>query len=165
MRRLISQLFSGASRRILTVKDGPSGLRAALNNKIDLVLVDASAPDLRALEVVNAIKGQKPDLPIIVAARDGAADVVERAVIFCGATTVRPEHIAAKRAPSTRQSQTSKSDDIPITTSLRDLEKYHIERVLRHKSWNQSAAAVVLGIDRKTLHSKMREFHLKQKPE
>ena len=40
------------------------------------------------------------------------------------------------------------------------MEKYHIERVLRHKKWNQSAAAHVLGIDRKTLANKMREFHL-----
>jgi DNA-binding NtrC family response regulator len=49
---------------------------------------------------------------------------------------------------------------IPATASLRDVEKIHIERVLKAKHWNQSGAAQALGIDRKTLRNKIREFHL-----
>jgi DNA-binding NtrC family response regulator len=48
----------------------------------------------------------------------------------------------------------------PINASLSDVEKVHIERVLQDKNWNQSAAAQVLGIDRKTLRNKIREFKL-----
>lgn len=52
--------------------------------------------------------------------------------------------------------------DLPVDTPLRDVEKVHIERVLKHKNWNQSAAAQSLGIDRKTLRNKIREFRLEK---
>ena len=42
------------------------------------------------------------------------------------------------------------------------MEKVHIERVLKYKKWNHSAAAKVLGVDRKTLRSKIREFKLEK---
>ncbi|MFQ3549689.1 MAG: helix-turn-helix domain-containing protein, partial [Armatimonadota bacterium] len=51
---------------------------------------------------------------------------------------------------------------LPITLSLRDIEKFHIERVLKSKNWNQSATAQLLGIDRKTLRNKIREFKLEK---
>ena len=47
-----------------------------------------------------------------------------------------------------------------MNASLRDLEMIHIRRVLEHKKWNQSAAAQLLGVDRKTLRNKIREFKL-----
>ncbi len=52
--------------------------------------------------------------------------------------------------------------DVPVTASLRDAELFHIRRVLQHAKWNQSAAALVLGIDRKTLRNKIREFRLRK---
>lgn len=54
-------------------------------------------------------------------------------------------------------------DPYPVDASLRDVEKIHIERVLAYCGWNQSAAAQVLGIDRKTLRNKIREFKLNKK--
>ena len=44
--------------------------------------------------------------------------------------------------------------------SLADMERAHIERVLRQESWNRSAAARTLGIDRRTLFSKIRRYGL-----
>ncbi len=98
-------------------------------------------------------------------------NAVERAVILCNGETIRPEHLMLPTAPAHRsapvavQSQithatTSSGDFPPPTASLRDVELLHIERVLRHKNWNQSAAAQALGIDRKTLRNKIREFRL-----
>jgi DNA-binding NtrC family response regulator len=52
--------------------------------------------------------------------------------------------------------------NVPVTASLRDAELSHIRRVLQHTKWNQSAAAQVLGIDRKTLRNKIREFRLEK---
>ena len=63
VRGLISRLFSEADSKVLTVADGSSGIRATLDHKIDLVLLDANAPDVRALEVVNAIKAHAPICP------------------------------------------------------------------------------------------------------
>ena len=90
-------------------------------------------------------------------------NAVERAVILCNGETIRPEHLMLN---PTGAASPAKPDDplssVPPTASLRDLEKIHIERVLRHKKWNQSAAATTLGVDRKTLRSKIREFKLEK---
>lgn len=94
-------------------------------------------------------------------------NAVERAVILCNGETIRPEHLMlGPIRMSASKPSTAKNDaplpvtDIPIKASLRDVEKIHIERVLKARSWNQSSAAQILGIDRKTLRNKIREFHL-----
>lgn len=45
-----------------------------------------------------------------------------------------------------------------VTLSLEELERLHIERVLRSVDGNRTAAARVLGIDRSTLYRKMQQF-------
>jgi len=44
--------------------------------------------------------------------------------------------------------------------SLKEVEKEHIKFVLEETGFNQSKAARILGIDRKTLRSKIREYEL-----
>jgi DNA-binding NtrC family response regulator len=44
--------------------------------------------------------------------------------------------------------------------ALADVEKHHIEKVLGLCGWNRSAAAKVLGIDRRTLFSKIQRYGL-----
>jgi two-component system response regulator HydG len=46
--------------------------------------------------------------------------------------------------------------------SLDDVERAHIEEVLRELNWNQSRAARVLGIDRVTLYHKIKRYGLKR---
>ena len=90
-------------------------------------------------------------------------NAVERAVILCNGETIRPEHLMLSPiAAATPAEPDDLMSAIPPTTSLRDVEKMHIERVLRHKKWNQSAAASTLGVDRKTLRNKIREFGLEK---
>ena len=115
-------------------------------------------------------------------------NAVERAVILCNGETIRPEHLMlSSGAVSSQLSAVSErlgeapevaegsrreagvppallpqADPYPADASLRDVEKIHIERVLGDHHWNQSAAAQVLGIDRKTLRNKIREFKLER---
>ena len=88
-------------------------------------------------------------------------NAIERAVILCNGEVIRPEHlminVVSHPAPSSVMSQV---ENIPVNAALRDVEKIHIERVLKFKKWNQSAAAQILGVDRKTLRNKIREFKL-----
>jgi len=41
---------------------------------------------------------------------------------------------------------------------LDDVERRHIESVLRHVNWHQGKAAEILGISPKTLYRKIREY-------
>jgi DNA-binding NtrC family response regulator len=102
-------------------------------------------------------------------------NAVERAVILCNGEVIRPEHLmlaAVSRSAGASHSQSldspsrasappaSEQEAPPVDATLREVECIHIRRVLEHKNWNQSAAALVLGIDRKTLRNKMKEFKL-----
>ncbi|NLN75197.1 MAG: sigma-54-dependent Fis family transcriptional regulator [Armatimonadetes bacterium] len=91
-------------------------------------------------------------------------NAIERAVILCNGETIRPEHLRLRPYQQSRQAkaQDSLQDSYPLTASLRDMEKIHIERVLKDRNWNQSSTAESLGIDRKTLRNKIREFGLEK---
>jgi DNA-binding NtrC family response regulator len=54
-------------------------------------------------------------------------------------------------------------EDINVTggnVELKDLEKVHIRKVLEENGWNKMQAAKILGIDRKTLYKKIKEYNL-----
>lgn len=52
----------------------------------------------------------------------------------------------------------------PITSarSLKDVEKAHIEQVLAENQWNMARSAKILGIDRSTLYSKIKRYHIEK---
>jgi len=43
-------------------------------------------------------------------------------------------------------------------SSLTELEKYHIKKVLELKGWNKSESAKILGIAKSTLYQKIEEY-------
>jgi transcriptional regulator of acetoin/glycerol metabolism len=45
---------------------------------------------------------------------------------------------------------------------IEDVERRHIEQVLRETSWNISRSAAILDIDRVTLYHKIEKFGLKR---
>jgi DNA-binding NtrC family response regulator len=94
-------------------------------------------------------------------------NAIERSVILCNGEVIRREHLMLSPSQTPPVSVASAAMDttgLAANAPLRDLENWHIRRVLEASAWNQSAASVVLGIDRKTLRNKIREFHI-EKPE
>ena len=43
---------------------------------------------------------------------------------------------------------------------MREIEKIHIEGVLRLVQWNKNTAAKILGISLKTLYTKIQQYNL-----
>ena len=84
------------------------------------------------------------------------ANAVERALVVCVEGEVRPEHLPIRGERGAAPS--ADPGDLP----LRDVERLHIERVLRERGFNVSEAAKVLGIDRVTLYNKMRRFGIER---
>lgn len=84
---------------------------------------------------------------------------IERATILCQSKVILPQHLLFSEeipvAPSSPQIRSEKD-----LRTLRDVEKEHVEIVLEQCGYNQTKASGILGIDRKTLRNKIREFGL-----
>jgi Nif-specific regulatory protein len=84
---------------------------------------------------------------------------IERAVALCDEGVVETEHLMLSPTAEEKKEAVAFPHLIPAT-SLRDMERTHIQRVLRHANGNISHAARILEIDRKTLRAKIREYGL-----
>jgi DNA-binding NtrC family response regulator len=76
-------------------------------------------------------------------------NAVERAMVVAQEPEIREHDFAFKSA-----------NPLPNggPKSLEEIEKAHIQRVLEQCAWNQTRAAEVLGIDRVTLHHKLKRY-------
>ena len=111
-------------------------------------------------------------------------NLIERAVVFCENDVIGPECfptavdacserlarqaspamnvVAPDTASNARQPRESETfSDSPDWMSLADIEAQHILRTLQQTFFNQSAAARLLGIDRKLLARKIRKYGLR----
>lgn len=66
IRGVLIGLFDDLGYGVNEAGDGKSGLIMAMEQDIDLVLLDLSLPGMNGLDVLRLIKDNKPDLPIIM---------------------------------------------------------------------------------------------------
>jgi two-component system nitrogen regulation response regulator NtrX len=86
-------------------------------------------------------------------------NVIERAVVLNAGNSIEAEHLLLTPAMTGGDDDpASASPQGPIALSLAQLERMHIERVLRHTDGNKSRAASILGIERSTLDRKLKRF-------
>ena len=82
-------------------------------------------------------------------------NAVERAYILCPSITIGLQHLPTKLVALGRG-----EEGVVNEMNLLDTEKRLVIRALTSTSWNQSRAAEVLGISRKQLRTKMKNFGL-----
>ena len=78
-------------------------------------------------------------------------NAIERAVVLSKSRTLNESDFAFLRPPPTAA---------PPGPSLREMEKYHICRILDQHGWNVTQAAKALEINRVTLHKKIKRYQL-----
>lgn len=79
--------------RVLTARDGPGGLEAALRESPDLVLLDLMLPGLSGIEVCRRIR-RASDVPVIMlTARDEVTDKVQGLDVGADDYLTKPFHI------------------------------------------------------------------------
>jgi transcriptional regulator with PAS, ATPase and Fis domain len=86
--------------------------------------------------------------------------VVESAMVVCDGTEVLPEHL-----PAGVRTQAGAGNSAPLTPAgdlptLEQLERTHIETVLKSTSGHRGSAARILGISERNLYRKLREYNL-----
>ncbi|HEY6556330.1 MAG TPA: sigma 54-interacting transcriptional regulator [Polyangiaceae bacterium] len=92
-------------------------------------------------------------------------NAVERAVVLCPDGVIRSEHLPGiltgqvAAAPRLTQSQPP-ADVQPVRSELRDIERARIIEVLARCHGNQTQAAKLLGMSRRTLVTRLGQFNL-----
>jgi len=76
-------------------------------------------------------------------------NVIERAVILCDSDRIGPKDLSIPVIHPAKEKG---------ATSLEEIEKDYILRILKDVNGNQSKASQVLGIDRKTLYLKLKKY-------
>ena len=81
------------------------------------------------------------------------ANAIERALVVSQKGIIRPGDL-----PFASRGEADDADE--RGDSLADMEKAHIQVILRRTAWNITQAAEILGIDRVTLYNKIRKYAL-----
>ncbi len=89
--------------------------------------------------------------------------VIEGAIALSHADVVEPKDLWMNVALSAAPPQSTALSELPqaeILITIEDLEKLHIERLLKHFHWNRVKTAKALGITPKTLYLKIKRYDI-----
>ncbi|MCX8014545.1 MAG: sigma-54 dependent transcriptional regulator, partial [candidate division WOR-3 bacterium] len=66
VREMYAAILTDAGYQVILAEDGEGGLHSALNNNVNLVLLDLVLPDINGIDVLTQILQNKPSLPVIM---------------------------------------------------------------------------------------------------
>jgi DNA-binding NtrC family response regulator len=87
-------------------------------------------------------------------------NVLERALLVARGSAIDPGALSLG-GPAT---PAAAEEEFPLELSLEDMERRHIERVLRHHDGHVERTAVALGMSRSTLYQRIKKFKLDETP-
>ena len=89
-------------------------------------------------------------------------NVIERAAILCHNNLIEPQDFSLPNAPASVLTSGGRSDQkIGTALPLKEIERLHIEGVLRTFRGNKAESAKILGISLKTLYTKIQQYQIK----
>jgi DNA-binding NtrC family response regulator len=88
-------------------------------------------------------------------------NVIERAAILCRNDIIQPEDLSLPSATLSLPAMTGSDNPVGTAIPLKEIERFHIEGVLRSFRGNKTETAKVLGISLKTLYTKIQQYQIK----
>jgi DNA-binding NtrC family response regulator len=88
-------------------------------------------------------------------------NVIERAAILCRNTIIEPQDLSLPNTPMSLPAGSHADNKIGTALPLKEIERMHIEGVLRSFRGNKAEAAKILGISLKTLYTKIQQYQIK----
>jgi two-component system response regulator AtoC len=88
-------------------------------------------------------------------------NVIERAAILCRNHMIQPQDFSLPNAPMSLPAGSRGDDKVGTAIPLKEIERMHIEGVLRSFRGNKAETAKILGISLKTLYTKIQQYQMK----
>jgi DNA-binding NtrC family response regulator len=88
-------------------------------------------------------------------------NVIERAAILCHNDIIEPQDLSLPSSPMPLPAGVRGDDKIGTAMPLKEIERLHIEGVLKSFRGNKTESAKVLGISLKTLYTKIQQYQIK----
>ena len=103
--------------QVLSAPDGVNGLKSAMENEIDLLILDIMLPGMNGFEICRKIKTEKPELPVIMlTARGSEMDKVAGLDIGADDYITKPFSIPELLARIRAAFRRIKKDPQPLTS-------------------------------------------------
>jgi DNA-binding NtrC family response regulator len=91
-------------------------------------------------------------------------NVIERAAILCKDDTIEPQDLSLPNSPAMLPGGSQGDGVIGSAITLKEIERIHIEGVLKSFRGNKAETAKTLGISLKTLYTKLQQYQIKLTP-
>jgi DNA-binding NtrC family response regulator len=88
-------------------------------------------------------------------------NVIERAAILCRDDMIEPPDLSLPNTPMSLPAGTQTDETIGTAVPLKEIERLHIEGVLKRFRGNKAESAKILGISLKTLYTKIQQYQIK----
>ncbi|MER3523909.1 MAG: sigma-54-dependent Fis family transcriptional regulator [Ignavibacteria bacterium] len=88
-------------------------------------------------------------------------NVIERAAILCHNNVIEPRDLSLPNTPITLPSSNGHDQKLGTAMPLKEIERMHIEGVLRSFRGNKTESAKILGISLKTLYTKIQQYQIR----
>jgi DNA-binding NtrC family response regulator len=88
-------------------------------------------------------------------------NVIERAAILCRNDVIEPADLSLPSMPMALPAGGPSDNKIGTAIPLKEIERIHIERVLKSFRGNKAESAKILGISLKTLYTKLQQYQIK----
>lgn len=88
-------------------------------------------------------------------------NVIERAAILCQNNSIEPRDLSLPNSPMVLPSSNGHDHKLGTAMPLKDIERMHIEGVLRSFRGNKTESAKILGISLKTLYTKIQQYQIR----
>jgi DNA-binding NtrC family response regulator len=85
-------------------------------------------------------------------------NILKKAELLSNERIIHQQDLEIEISENQTTLYSQKSD---VNYSITDMEKHHIQSVLKSNNWNKSKSADILGISLKTLYSKIKEYGLR----
>jgi len=88
-------------------------------------------------------------------------NVIERAAILCRNNMIEPADLSLPHAGMSLPVGGASEEKLGTAIPLKEVERLHIEGVLRRFRGNKAESAKILGISLKTLYTKIQQYQIK----